>query len=75
MSRGIAWFGVILQAARDCHFDGNQWNIRGESSPFGGLEWRMVDPLAARRKKVFRVGRPRTLDRNAKVRIMHWPAA
>jgi hypothetical protein len=32
----------------------------------------MVDPMGARREKVFRVGRPRALDRNAKVRIMHW---
>ena len=29
-------------------------------------------PLWARRDKMFGVGRPRALDRNAKVRIMHW---
>ena len=29
-------------------------------------------PGAGRREKIFGIGRPRALDRNAKVRIMHW---
>jgi hypothetical protein len=39
---------------------------KGQKAVFG-------PPRAARRReKVFGVGRPRALDRNAKVRIMHW---
>jgi AraC-like DNA-binding protein len=39
------------------------WPTRGLPRPSGGSE---------RREKMFGLGRPRALDRNAKVRIMHW---
>jgi Helix-turn-helix domain len=42
--------------------------VRGDGDPMGDG----VNIAATRREKMFGLGRPRALDRNAKVRIMHW---
>jgi hypothetical protein len=42
------------------------WDTQISPKAAGGL------PRASSREKVFGLGRPRALDRNAKIRIMHW---
>ena len=46
--------------------------LAGMAAPIGPKAARGLPRASRRREKMFGVGRPRALDRNAKVRIMHW---
>ena len=46
--------------------------MAGKPAADAGKQPKAVLGIPRRRDKVFGLGRPRALDRNAKVRIMHW---
>jgi hypothetical protein len=67
--------GAISEAieARRAALAGNgQPKLRSSSLGLPRPVRRLENRRSERREKVFGVGRPRSLDRNAKVRIMHW---